>query len=157
MGDKMTKKIIIALFPLCVFIFIGCSAQQPVEPIKIDQLTEEQKNTINEEYNIYFDSTCDELVNFNIGAQEYIKSLILESENRSNNKNNVGHAFFQGAAKEANGNTSGAVMALIMGTLSAIDAADFGNLKDSDKELFNYYQLRIIALNKIMEDKNCTK
>jgi len=146
-------KIIAALFPLYVFIFIGCSAQQPIEPVQIDKLNEEQKNTINKEYNIYFDSTCDELVKFNIGAEEYIKSLLLESKDRK--KNNVGSAFLSGM-NQADGTTSGVVMSLIAGTASAIDAADFGNLKDSDKVLINYYQLRIIALNKIMEDKNCT-
>uniref|UniRef100_UPI003FA1E79A hypothetical protein n=1 Tax=Sulfurospirillum cavolei TaxID=366522 RepID=UPI003FA1E79A len=97
---------------------------------------------------------CDELVKFNINNEEYIKSLILESENRKSN--NVGSSFLKGA-NEANGNTSGLVMALIIGTISAIEAADFGNLKDSDKLVVNYYQLRIIALHKIMEDQNCTK
>ena len=142
------------LFFLCVFVFIGCAPQQPIEPVQIDNLTEEQKQTIAEEYKIYQDSTCDELVKFNINNEEYIKSLILESENRKSN--NVGSSFLKGA-NEANGNTSGLVMALIIGTISAIEAADFGNLKDSDKLVVNYYQLRIIALHKIMEDQNCTK
>ena len=142
------------LFFLCVFVFIGCASQQPIEPVQIDKLTEEQKQTIAEEYKIYQDSTCDELVKFNINNEEYIKSLILESENRKSN--NVGSSFLKGA-NEANGNTSGLVMALIIGTISAIEAADFGNLKDSDKLVVNYYQLRIIALHKIMEDQNCTK
>lgn len=136
---------------ICLVMFIGCSAQH-VEHVQIGKLTDEQKKLIDDEYQIYYDSTCEELSQYEEATNEYIKSIFELSENRSN----VAETFGKGLTYPQ-ATPEGLATSFLFGISHALLFADLGNLSDVDQSSIISSECKLIALKQIMEDHNCTK
>lgn len=147
----MKKRINIILF--VSLFFYGCA--NSIEHVNPSKLNDDDRKTIDSQYMDYKEENCEKIIDAKKNAEDIIYNITIK---KSGGKSiELGNPFEDMQYPTSN-DATGLIVPAATGFISLITRTkvkDANGINDNDRAVLRFYELKNIAIDKIIDEKKC--